>query len=502
MFKFSSQSILCLLLGVVLSFTQAPYDYWFLIFPIFSIFYWVFSQVETKKAVFFISFLFGLGYYVSGLNWIGNALLVEGNEYRWVWPIAVIALPCLLSIFLALSLTVAHIVSDKKTLVGFFVFCSCLALNEFIRGYAFTGFPWNLYGYTWLGLLSVSQISSLIGPYGLSFVTIIWGSSCALLLKRQKKNIIVFCFVALSFFLSVGFGHIRISNATNMAIEDVQIRIVQPNIDQAVKWKPEELENNFRQHITLSEGISPQIKTMVIWPETSIPPSLINNSSSLQEIGAVLSDNAILLAGALSISNNETGQGFNYYNSLMAFNGKDAPRRIYNKSHLVPFGEYIPFQKYIPLTPVVEFSGFQKGHGATTIKFDDYPSFSPQICYEVIFPNRAVDASSSRPDFILVVTNDAWYGDSAGPRQHFASARFRAIEQGIPVVRSANTGISGIIDPYGRVVHKIPLMESGFIDSSLPVKINQQTLYSRFGDILFFFSAGFFAFFSFFYRKI
>jgi len=501
MIKNGAKFFLCLLMGVVLSYSQAPHHYWFLIIPVFSIFYYLYTTFDSKRAVFFASFLFGIGYFVSGLHWIGNALLVEGNEFKWVWPLAVIALPTLLSLFTALSVTVSHFVAHKKTWVGFLVFCAALSLSEFIRGYIFTGFPWNLYGYTWLGLMPIAQSVSVIGPFGLTFLTIIWGASLGHLYLHKKKTVPLFIIVILSFFLTFTCGYYRITNTNIEYFVDVQMHIVQPNIEQASKWKPTELARNFERHLALSQ-VATNKKTVIVWPETAIPPSLISSITVKERFKSLLSGDRILLSGALAVMPDKESKKLNYHNGLFLFNGVDEPQNLYSKSHLVPFGEYIPFQEYIPLNPVVSFTGFQKGNGPTTLDLEGFPNPSPQVCYEIIFSNRAVNKEQPRPDYILAVTNDAWYGDSAGPRQHFAIAQFRAIEQGLSVVRSANTGISGLITPLGTIEKNIALQSGGFISAELPKPLNKNTFYSKFGDILFFFTVFFIFLFGCFHRKI
>ncbi len=482
--------VLCAILGVVLTFTQAPYEYWFLIFPVFSGLYYLYCQFETKKSVFFGVFLFAFAYFVSGLHWIGNALLVEGNEFKYIWPLAVIALPCLLSLFTASSLLFAHILTAKKTVLGFLAFCTFLALSEFVRGHIFTGFPWNLYGYTWLGLMPVAQISSAIGPYGITFLTILWGGVFGYIFLHRQKSVLLPLFVIISFLATFAYGQIRLSNDADKNIDDVFIRIVQPNIPQETKWDPDALVQNFEKHINLSKDIPTDKKTMIIWPETAIPPTIISSLTAKKEFQSILNKNTILLTGGLEVLPATATRTLEYHNAILKFDGENEPEKIYSKSHLVPFGEYIPFQRFIPLKPVVSFTGFKRGDGPTTIRFDGYPSFSPQICYEIIFPGRMVDSEEGRLDFILTVTNDAWYGDSAGPRQHFASARFRAIEQGIPVLRSANTGISGIIDPYGNVINYLPLMQTGVIDGLIPQSLGKPTLFGLFGNVFFLFFTG------------
>lgn len=475
--------------GVGLSFIQAPYDLWFLLFPCLGGFYFFYLSVQTKVQAFSLGFVFAIGYFVTGLNWIGNALLVEGNEYRWVWPLAVIALPVALSLFNAIYITIAHILfKNKNTLTGFVGFCALLMLSEWVRGYAFTGFPWNLYGYGWISVPAIVQSVSLFGPYGLTFLTILWGCSLGYIFSIANKKIILMVFVLLSFGATYFYGHIKLQKASDDVMDGVRINIVQPNIKQSDKWKPELMVQNFEQLVALSTLSNPNMRNIIIWPETAVPPSFVNNRAVQERLLSLFDDvNTILLSGALNVTRNDTTQQPEYHNALMLFDGGNQPAQLYSKSHLVPFGEYIPFQQYIPLTPVVNFSGFRAGNGPQTIGVSDFPTFSPTICYEIIFPQSVVNKHHERPDFILTITNDGWYGDSPGPRQHFAQARFRAIEQGIPVVRVANTGISGVIDSYGRVAqgNKIELMEQGSLTLPLPVKTPQKTYYSMCGDKLF-----------------
>jgi apolipoprotein N-acyltransferase len=484
----SSRLVLIFLFGAGLSFIQAPYNFWFLIFPCFGFFYFLYAQAQTKRQVFLYGFVFAFGYFTLSLYWIGNALLVEGNNYRWVWPLAVVALPALLSLFTALYLTIAHIVFSKNTWNGFLGTCALLGISEWVRGHAFTGFPWNLYGYSWIDVLPIAQSVSLIGPYGLTLFTIIWGASIGFSLSEascKNKKIIL----TLSIFSFIGFyvlGDQRLSNSSEDVHDNISIHIVQPNINQADKWKADELVLNFEKHLQLSILEKNNKKNIIIWPETSLAPSFINNATVNQRIYSIIGVNDVLLAGGLNISRQLDSAAPEYNNALMLWSPKERAKQLYTKSHLVPFGEYIPFQKYIPIPTITSFSGFKKGMGAETIQIDDLPSFSPLICYEIIFPHEVLNKKNDRPDYILTITNDGWYGDSAGPYQHFSQARFRAIEQGLPVVRAANTGISGIIDPYGHVTRKTKLLESSSITSPLPRGLKKATGYSAYQDLLFF----------------
>ncbi len=448
---------LSLFSGAILSFIQSPTDYWLLIFPCFSVFYYCFTKAQNKKQVFSLGFLFSLGYFVASLHWIGNALLVDGNDYKWAWPLAVIALPALLSLFTALYLTIFYILFKNKSLMGFVGFCLALFISEWARGHAFTGFPWNLYGYGWIGRLEVAQTAYWIGPYGLTFLTIFWGSVIGFCCTAQRyKIVLVIALITLLF--SYFIGDQRLKNKTPQFNNDINIHIVQPNIPQEEKWLAEKAGLNFEKHTALSNVANSVRKNIIVWPETALSPLLLNSAAAQERIQNLLHPNTILLAGALEAEQN--GRTVQYHNSLMMWHHGGVAERFYTKSHLVPFGEYIPFQKYIPLKPVAQFTGFERGRGSETITIAGFPSFTPKICYEIIFPHKMIVRGQPRPDFILTITNDGWYGKSAGPYQHFTQARFRAIENNIPVIRSANTGVSGIVDGYGRVVQKTNLMEA------------------------------------------
>lgn len=482
---FLLQALIITIAGVALSFAQAPYDLWPLIFPCFGVFYYLYASLERKRTVFLLSFLFSLGYFIVGLYWIGNALLVEGNEYKWAWPLAVVALPTLLSLFPALYLTINFILFKHNAFAKFIGFCLFLSFSEWVRGYVFTGFPWNLYGYTVASDLKIAQSLSVIGPYGLTLLAIIWGASMGY--EGKHKRFIWIASIISILALSV-YGHVRLSQNPTAYNKDYQFHLIQPNIAQAEKWEDEFLARNFESHFALSnrqrkKGGDKDKKHIYVWPETAIPPILLNDPARNNRLQQMLGDDAILLSGTLNAEMGKDAFDAKYYNGLSMWGQGNFGTRLYAKSHLVPFGEYIPFQQFIPLETVTQFSGFNRGQGAQTIKVENYPSFTPLICYEVIFPHKAVNKAQERPDYILTVTNDGWYGDSAGPRQHFRQARFRAIEQAIPVIRNANTGISGTIDAYGRSVMKSDLLKRQTVQSWLPLKSQKATLYSRFGDL-------------------
>lgn len=486
--------LLAFLAGVIGSLAMAPVSLWPLMFISFSLFYVLYAQGLSAWGAALLGFFYALGYFVNGLWWIGNALLVEGNEFAWVWPISVIGLPTLLALFTGVAAGCAFIIAPPRTLRGFIAFVACIALAEFIRGHIFSGFPWNMAGYTWGNTLPMAQIASLIGIYGLSLLTIFWAALGGFLFIGRPTNIEKTSILVIAGVLILGsliYGMLRLKNNPTAFDDSVQMQIVQPNIKQSMKWDPSEIVPNFEKHLSLSvrqKTSSDAPVTVILWPETAVPPVMTDNETARDRIEATLKTHegkAYLLSGILERTEDPDGRR-RYHNSLGIFTADGKMKNVYSKTHLVPLGEFIPFQEWIPIKPVVEFSGFEPGNGPVNIGFNDVPVFSPLICYEIIFSGDVVDRrAAAQPKWIAAITNDAWYGDSAGPYQHFEHAIFRSIEQGLPVARSANTGISGLTDAYGRVVQKTVIYEDAVIISSLPLPSHNATLFSRYGNGLY-----------------
>lgn len=483
--------LISLVTGITLSFIQAPTNLWFLLFPCLSIFFIFFAQAQNKTQAFFTTYVFSLGYFVAGLYWIGNALLVEGNDYAWAWPLAVLALPALLAVFSGFFLTLSYVFFKQQAILFKFLgFCIFLGLSEWVRGYVFTGFPWGLYAYTWVSILPVAQTVSYVGSYGLSFLTILWGCVFGYLFiaPLTKRNLAVASIIFTTFLISLGWGIYTLKESPTLFNQQIAVQIIQPNIPQVAKWDSSQLVNNFETLTRLSSLKTDRnggIKTIIVWPETALPASFVNNVAVNERIYSFLGLNDILLSGALNTAENEQTGLRDYYNALLLWSPEVRAKQIYAKSHLVPFGEYIPFQNFIPLQTVTNFSGFAKGNGAQTIAFNNFPAMTPLICYESIFPALAHGSIGFKPAYILIITNDAWYGDSPGPYQHFVKAQFRAIENATPVVRSANTGLSGVIDAHGRVISMIDLNEQGVVHSPLPMAQSDLTFYAKFKDFPF-----------------
>jgi apolipoprotein N-acyltransferase len=301
----------------------------------------------------------------------------------------------------------------------------------------------------------------------LTWLTLLWSSvpACFLLFNTRQKTVCagIGCF---SFIACFAFGFWQLQGVQAYH-DDVVIKLVQPNIAQSEKWRGDQMFGHFRKTLALSENTEGQNKTtLIIWPETALSYRIFNAPGAAEELRSVLRSyppSSALLTGMLRFDAAHAA----YYNSLVMIGDNSELFNIYDKHHLVPFGEYIPFQQWIPLAPVVQFKGFEPGAGLKTMEAPSGVRYSPLICYEIVFPGRSMEQGTA-PDFIVNVTNDAWYGESAGPYQHLTQALYRAVETGMPVIRAANTGFSAIISPYGRIEGKTELFKADSSTLKLP----------------------------------
>ena len=455
------------LLGAFSALSMAPYNFWPSLFVGLSALYICVTKCKNVRYAAFSGFSFSFGYFCFGLYWIGNALLVEGNPYWWVWPLAVTGLPFILSLFTAIACGLYKYICKTRSNIGtYLVFTAVLFLAEYARGHLFTGFPWNLYGYTWIDVIEIAQVAYVGNIYFLTFLTILWATFPAYILTCNNKKPLAALYatgILLTFLLSFYYGYQRL-NESSVEDSEITIVLVQPNIKQSEKWKIENRSNNFLSIIELSKNTLNNgaeynsIKDgmqLIIWPETAISQDLMSAPWVQKQIKMMLSSysqNAFLITGALRYTSEDEA----FHNSVVMYNSDAEIIHIYDKSHLVPFGEYIPFSNILDIAPIVGFKGFKKGETAALSKPINNLSIALQICYEIIFPKN-LSNETQLPNLIINVTNDAWYGDSAGPYQHLVQARFRAIESNVTLVRSANTGVSAIVDKNGRIRKEIPL---------------------------------------------
>jgi apolipoprotein N-acyltransferase len=376
------------------------------------------------------------------------------------------------------------------------VLAVCWTLCEWLRSWVLTGFPWNLVGYCWAFSDAMNQFAALAGIWGLSLVTVIAAALPALLVdwdgrpsagEAARRHIpAALACVAASLALLVAIwigGSVRLSDAADPLVAGIRLRLVQANVDPGEKGSTDHGIDVLRRHLNLTRETPGYDKvTDVIWSETAEPFPLERFPDVRAAVAAVAPRNGLLITGVLR-TDSASGPVNEVWNSMALVDRTGAMIGSYDKFHLVPFGEYVPLHGILPFiskfTPgIMDLSA---GPGPRTLHLPGLPPVGPLICYEAIFPGQVVERGD-RPQWLLNITNDGWYGISAGPHQHFVSARLRAVEEGLPVVRAANTGISGVIDSYGRVLAQTRLGETAVLDVDLPQPLQGLTPYARWGD--------------------
>ena len=442
------------------------------------------SAPRPGRARVWIGWWFGVGHFVPGLYWISLSLLTDPERFAWLVPFAVLGVPAGLAIFTAAAAYAAGFargdgVSRAIALAAWW------SILEFARGHVLTGFPWNLAGYAWADAPALLQPAAFVGAYGMSFWTVAVAVLPALWLDaRQTRRLRA---GAAAFFLAVpalvfAFGWARLERTPDPgAVADVRLRIVQPRIDQKLKWREEERAANLATHVALSREAGWEGITHLVWSETATAYYLANDEHARARVAQAIPPGGVLLVGSVRVERTP-GQGLKAWNSFHALDERGEILATYDKHHLVPFGEYVPLRGVLPVEKITPGTvGFSSGPGVVTLRAPGLPAFSPLICYEAIFPG-AVARDDDRPGFLLNLTNDAWFGESSGPHQHFAAARVRAVEEGLPLVRVANTGISAVIDAHGRVVGRLELGTRGILDASLPAALPSPTPFARWGS--------------------
>lgn len=474
-----------LVLGLLLALTQPPVNFTWVLWLTFPVFF-LLQQGLTFKNKLLCAGFFGLGYFVAGLYWIAVAFHVDFAKFWWLTPFTVLGLPALLSFLYVTGAQFAYegVRRFFKLKESYVLFALMWSLFEGLRGYLFTGFPWNLIGYTWVWSQEMLQFNAVLGIYGVSFLTVLFAGVPLLFLSRAKTKTLLL--MASVFFLVAiiwGWGHQRL-RYENSFVPGVGLRLVQPCIPQTLKWEPSQRRVIFEEMAALTRLPSGQEMTHVLWPESALPFFAQDNPRVCQMLGALVPDEKGALILGVPRQEWKDNQR-TLWNGLMALNSQGQVVATYNKHHLVPFGEYVPGRWLLPSTVKKVTSGgidYTPGSGPRTLRIGNLPAFSPLICYEVIFPQGIVDAQD-RPSWLLNLTNDGWYGRTSGPYQHFVMARVRAVEEGLPLVRVANNGISGVIDPLGRVLSHLDLDQKGVLDASLPHAFKELTPYAKWGNM-------------------
>lgn len=431
-----------------------------------------------------VGWWWGFGYFVAGLWWLGAAFLVEADQFAWALPLGVVGLPALLAFFPAFGFALARLIWSPGS-GRVFAFAFGLTVSEWLRGHMFTGFPWNTLGMALAQNTWLLQSAEILGLYGLTVLAVLICASPATLgpsgngkarLAGPAVGLVALAALAL-------FGAWRIPATPTEAVAGVKLRIMQPNLPQDAKFRPANRDAIMRHYLTLSDrATSPRSTGMgdathLIWPESAFPFLLHRDAQALAQIAALLPPGTTLITGAAREGEplpDESGRRF--YNSIQVIGDDGTIAGTYDKVHLVPFGEYFPHfldatLRWLGLRQFVHIpGGFEPGERQGGLEVRGLPPIAPTICYEAIFPG-AIVGPGTEPRLILNVTNDGWFGNTPGPYQHFAQARVRAVEEGLPLVRAANTGISAVVDPFGRIVASLPLGIEGVLDADLPKAI-------------------------------
>ncbi|MEM0930572.1 MAG: apolipoprotein N-acyltransferase [Pseudomonadota bacterium] len=443
---------------------------------------------KGRKAAFFTGSAFGFGYFGISCLWLANAFLVQADTFAWMIPVVLPAFFLFLGLFFGLACWI-HVALLKRLprhgLIRIIPLLMGLTVAEWLRGHILTGLPWNLTAQAMAGSALLMQPLAVLGPYGYGFLLTFLAllPAAALLTPYAAKRAAIS--LAAGSLVIAAYGALRLATHPTVLRDDAAVIVIQPNMAQRDKLDPQKRRQGLRDNIEATAqaaaAFTADESVYVVWPENAYP--LLDRIPDLPDVLAQdLPSDGYLITG--SIREVEDG----YANALLAFGpaGAGSPlHTAYDKHRLVPFGETLPFYEIFDTLGIASLSpvgggGFIPGNGPRTIALGNAP-FAPLICYEDVFP-ETLFPKAERPDWMVVVTNDAWFGDAAGPRQHLDIARMRAIENGLPVVRSANTGISGIIDPNGRLLQALPLYQQNRFNFYLPAKI-ETPFYPQLGDV-------------------
>jgi apolipoprotein N-acyltransferase len=477
--------------GAVSALAMAPFSAWPVLFLTFPILVLLIDGIASRGwngliAAADIGWWFGFGYFLAGLYWLGYAFLVDAATFGWLLPFAVLGLPAILAIYTALGVVLARLLWQRGAM-RILALAVCLTATEWLRGHTFTGFPWNALGYALTAPLALAQAASVLGLWGLTFIAIAVCASPATLLDqdaKKRRSLLPFALAVVTLIALAGFGAARLAHTPTRLVDGVHLRIMQPNLQQDVRFNYAAKQEVLDRYRALSARPGLDQVTHLIWPESPFPFFLTREADAFAQIAQALPQNTLLFTGAMRLAdpNNPTQSGV--YNSIYVIDHQASIRAVYDKVHLVPFGEYLPFEDLLERiglqTLTKQRGGFLAGDRHRLITVPGAPSALPLICYEIIFPGE-LRSTAERPGWIVNVTNDGWFGNSSGPYQHLQQARVTAIEQGLPLARAANTGISAMVDPVGRIVGSLPLDTEGVLDAPLPRSIGAP-IYARFGD--------------------
>jgi apolipoprotein N-acyltransferase len=473
---------LSLLAGLVSALGFAPLGLWPLTIIAFALLLGLIERAPSLRTALARGWWFGVGQFALGLNWIATAFTFQAAMPAWLGWVAVLLLSLYLAIFPAAAAGLAWRWGRRQRRLGMaLVLAAGWIVTEWLRATLFTGFAWNPVGVV-LVPTSIAWLAAVIGTYGLSGVAVLAGGAFRLVLadRAADKRAGAWVILAIAAASVLAWGVRTVAPAE----PGPAIRIVQPNIGQQNKWDPSYEADNFRRLAELTGRPSAEPR-LILWPEAATPDYLGVEPAARRRLAALIGPRDLLLLGGVEPIFDAGGRGVAAYNSLYALTPDARLLGRYDKSHLVPYGEYLPMR---PLLSAIGLSrlapgdlDFRAGPGPRTLDLPGFGRAGVQVCYEMIFSGRVVDAAQ-RPDFIFNPSNDAWFG-AWGPPQHLAQAQLRAIEEGLPVIRATPTGVSAVIDSGGRLLAALPWGEAGAIDARLP-RPAPPTLFARVGNLL------------------
>lgn len=462
-------------LGFAGAFALPPFHIVPLLVPALIGFLWLIEGARSWRGALAIGWLFGLGHFGFGFYWVANSLLVEAERFGWMYPIIWFAMGGGFACYLA-GVALLQWLTGARGLSAILFFAVLWTAGERLRGHLFTGFPWNLIGTVWGFEPVFMQSVALWGLYGLSAITVMAATLPAWSGARWPWRGAAASAAIVAVLAILGLARVPAEPAPTQP--GIVVRLVQPAIAQAEKWAPGGRERAFLRTIELTRSAGWDRVTHIVWPETAIPFLIQGDAARSAMLAEIVPPNGGLITGAPRAERDRSG--VRIWNSLFAFDRSGVIVATYDKFHLVPWGEYVPLRSLDWFRLTEGMGDFESGPGPRTLQMAGLPPFSPLICYEVIFPGN-VTARGERPAFLLNVTNDAWFGHSPGPYQHLIAARFRSVEEGLPLVRAANNGISAVFDGHGRRIVMLGLDVVGVIDAPLPVAL-PPTWFARWGE--------------------
>ncbi len=493
------RAAIALLAGAASALAMAPFNAWPVLFLTFPVMVWLIDgagagRMHGVPAAAMAGWWFGLGYFVPGLYWIGYAFLVDAPTFAWLLPFAVLGLPAYLALFTAFGFALARLIWTRDA-SRVLALAAGLTIGEWLRGHLLTGFPWNSFGYALTEPLALAQTASLIGLWGLTFLSVAIFATPAVLIDggpRAKRPWLA-PMIAVSLLVAMAvYGTVRLALQPTRQVAGVKLRIMQPNLPQDARFNYAAKPQVMQKYLALSDrATGPQSSgvrdvNVLIWPESAFPFFLTREADAMAQIAELLPKGTVLITGAVRAPDVPPGARITRaYNSIYVIDHDGSVLSVYDKLHLVPFGEFLPFQDLMERLGFVQLTkvsgGFIPGTRRRTMEVPGAPRMLPLICYEAVFPGD-IASRDDRAGWMINLTNDGWFGISTGPYQHLQQARLRAIEEGLPLVRAANTGVSAVIDPVGRIVARLGLGAEGVLDTILPDAITP-TVYARVGDM-------------------